>query len=90
MCFTTGRGSAFGFKPAPSVKLATNTPMYERLEEDMDIDCGVILDKGVPVAEMGERIFQLLLSVASGEPSKSEALGLGDNEFVPWLVGAVM
>jgi altronate hydrolase len=90
VCFTTGRGSAFGFKPAPSIKLATNTPMYERLEEDMDVNCGEILDKGVPVEEMGERIFRMLLSVASGEPSKSEALGLGDNEFVPWLVGAVM
>ncbi len=90
VCFTTGRGSAFGFKPAPSVKLATNTPMYQRLEEDMDLDCGEILDGGVSVEEMGERIFRLLLAVASGEPSKSEALGLGDNEFVPWLVGAVM
>ena len=90
VCFTTGRGSAFGFKPAPSIKLATNTPMYERLQEDMDLDCGPILDKGVPVAEMGERIFRMWLNVASGQQSKSEALGLGDNEFVPWLVGAVM
>ncbi len=90
VCFTTGRGSAFGFKPAPSIKLATNTPMYQRLEEDMDINCGEILDKGVPVEAMGERIFQMFLAVASGEKSKSEALGLGDNEFVPWLVGAVM
>jgi altronate hydrolase len=90
VCFTTGRGSAFGFKPSPSVKLATNTPMYERLSEDMDINCGAILDEGISVEEMGERIFRLLLAVASGEQSKSEALGLGDNEFVPWLVGAVM
>ncbi len=90
VCFTTGRGSAFGFKPAPSIKLATNTPMYERLEEDMDLDCGEILDQGVSIDEMGERIFRLFLAVASGEPSKSEALGLGDNEFVPWVIGAVM
>ncbi len=90
VCFTTGRGSAFGFKPAPSIKLATNTSMFERLEEDMDLNCGEILDKGVSVEEMGERIFRLFLAVASGEQSKSEALGLGDNEFVPWLIGAVM
>jgi len=90
VCFTTGRGSAFGFKPAPSIKLATNTPMYQRLEEDMDLNCGEILDKGVSVDEMGDRIFRLFLAVASGEQSKSEALGLGDNEFVPWLIGAVM
>jgi altronate hydrolase len=90
VCFTTGRGSAFGFKPAPSIKLATNTPMYRRLEEDMDLNCGEILDKGISVAEMGERIFRLFLAVASGEKSKSEALGLGDNEFVPWVIGAVM
>jgi altronate hydrolase len=90
VCFTTGRGSAFGFKPSPSIKLATNTPMYQRLEEDMDLNCGEILDKGVSVDEMGERIFRLFLAVASGDQSKSEALGLGDNEFVPWLIGAVM
>jgi altronate hydrolase len=90
VCFTTGRGSAFGFKPSPSIKLATNTPMYKRLSEDMDLNCGEILDKGISVEEMGERIFRLFLAVASGEQSKSEALGLGDNEFVPWLVGAVM
>jgi altronate hydrolase len=90
VCFTTGRGSAFGFKPSPSIKLATNTQMFERLSADMDLNCGEILDRGVSVEEMGERIFRLLLAVASGEQSKSEALGLGDNEFVPWLVGAVM
>jgi altronate hydrolase len=90
VCFTTGRGSAFGFKPAPSIKLATNTPMYQRLEEDMDLNCGEILDKGVSVGEMGERIFRLFLAVASGKQSKSEELGLGDNEFVPWVIGAVM
>jgi altronate hydrolase len=90
ICFTTGRGSAFGFKPVPSIKLATNTPMYERLSEDMDINCGEILSHGVPVQEMGERIFRMILEVASGKPSKSEELGYGDHEFTPWLVGAVM
>jgi altronate hydrolase len=90
ICFTTGRGSAFGFKPVPSIKLATNTPMYERLSEDMDINCGEILSHGVAVPEMGERIFQMILDVASGGKSKSEELGYGDNEFTPWLVGAVM
>jgi altronate hydrolase len=90
ICFTTGRGSAFGFKPVPSIKLATNTPMYERLSEDMDINCGEILSHGVAVPEMGERIFRMILDVASGGKSKSEELGYGDNEFTPWLVGAVM
>jgi len=73
-----------------SIKLATNTPMFERLAEDMDLNCGEILDRGVSVGEMGERIFRLFLAVASGDQSKSEALGLGDNEFVPWVIGAVM
>jgi arabinonate dehydratase len=90
VCFTTGRGSVFGFKPAPSVKLATNTPMYERMAEDMDINCGEILSGGVSVAEMGQRIFDLLLEVASGKASKSEELGFGDNEFTPWVIGATM
>ncbi|WP_207479261.1 UxaA family hydrolase [Arenibaculum pallidiluteum] len=90
ICFTTGRGSVSGFKPAPSLKLATNTPMYRRLEEDMDIDCGPVLTGEVDVKEMGERIFRLMLETASGKPTKSEALGFGDNEFVPWQIGAVM
>lgn len=90
ICFTTGRGSVFGCKPSPSLKLATNTPMYERLAEDMDIDCGEILSRGVSVEAMGERIFRRVLEVASGSPSKSEALGHGDNEFTPWVVGATM
>jgi altronate hydrolase len=90
ICFTTGRGSAFGFKPVPSIKLATNTAMYQKLWEDMDIDCGEILSKGVPVPEMGQRIFDLMLRVASGEQSKSEELGYGDNEFTPWQIGATM
>lgn len=90
VCFTTGRGSVFGFKPSPSIKLATNTPMYQRMSEDMDIDCGEVLSADVPIAEMGERIFRLMLEVASGTPSKSESLDFGDNEFTPWHIGAVM
>src|ERR1043166_788588 len=89
MCFTTGRGSAFGCKPTPSIKLATTSDIYRRMNDDMDIDCGDILD-GVSVAEKGEEIFQRVLKVASGERTKSEALGYGDLEFVPWQIGAVM
>ena len=89
IAFTTGRGSMFGSKPAPCIKLATNTPMYERLNEDMDINCGEILDGTVSVQEMGQRIFELFLRTASGEPSKSELLGLGDYEFVPWQIGVM-
>lgn len=87
VAFTTGRGSMFGAKPVPSVKLATNTPMFRRLEEDMDINCGEILDGTASMPEMAQRIFQLLLETASGKPTKSELLGLGDNEFVPWQIG---
>jgi altronate hydrolase len=87
IAFTTGRGSMFGSKPAPCIKLATNTPMYSRLTEDMDINCGEILDGAVSVQEMGQRIFELFLATASGKPSKSELLGLGDYEFVPWQIG---
>ncbi|MEQ8966626.1 MAG: altronate dehydratase family protein [Azospirillaceae bacterium] len=90
VCFTTGRGSVSGFKPAPSLKLATNTPMYQRLSDDMDINCGEVLDAGIPVAEMGRRIFDLILATASGQPSRSESLGFGDSEFIPWQIGAVM
>ena len=87
VCFTTGRGSAFGCKPAPSIKLATNTPMFLKLEEDMDINCGQILDGSASMDEMGEQIFQLILRTASGKKTKSEELGLGDHEFVPWQIG---
>lgn len=87
--FTTGRGSAFGCKPSPSIKLATNSDMYRRLTDDMDINCGDILD-GVSLEEKGQEIFDHILRVASGEQTKSEQLGYGDNEFVPWQVGAVM
>ncbi len=89
ICFTTGRGSMFGSKPAPTIKLASNTPMYKRLEEDMDVNCGLVLDGELTVPQMGERIFEQILRHASGEPTKSELLGLGDNEFVPWHLGIV-
>jgi altronate hydrolase len=87
IAFTTGRGSMFGSKPAPCIKLATNSPMFKRLEEDMDINCGEILDGNISVQEMGQQIFQLFLKIASGEKTKSEKLGLGDHEFVPWQIG---
>ena len=90
ICFTTGRGSVYGCKPAPSLKLATNTPLYERMEDDMDINCGAILDGSLGVDEAGEKIFRLILATASGEPSKSEKHGFGADEFVPWQLGAVM
>lgn len=89
ICFTTGRGSMFGSKPAPTVKLASNTPMFQRLEEDMDVNCGLVIDGELDVAQMGERIFQHILRAASGEKTKSELLGLGDHEFVPWHLGIV-
>lgn len=87
VAFTTGRGSCFGAKPAPSIKLATNTPMYQRMEEDMDVNCGAILDGRASMEEMGQLIFERILAVASGERTKSELLGLGDHEFVPWQIG---
>lgn len=89
ICFTTGRGSAFGCKPAPSMKLATNSDIYRRMVEDMDIDCGTVLD-GVSIEDKGREIFEKVLRVASGEHTKSEDLGYGDLEFVPWQIGAVM
>jgi altronate hydrolase len=88
--FTTGRGSAFGSKPSPTLKVATNTEMYNRLIEDMDVNAGRILTEGASVEEVGREIYEAWLRMASGEKSKSEAQGLGDFEFVPWQVGAVM
>jgi arabinonate dehydratase len=87
IAFTTGRGSMFGSKPAPCIKLATNTAMYRHLEEDMDINCGQIIDGEKSLEEMGRDIFELMLEVASGTKTKSELLGLGDHEFVPWAIG---
>jgi altronate hydrolase len=89
LAFTTGRGSAYGCKPTPSIKLATNTQTYERMIEDMDINCGDMLD-GVSIEDKGRQIFDRVLSVASGERSKSELLGYGDTEFTPWQIGATM
>ncbi|MFT7574026.1 MAG: altronate hydrolase, partial [Alphaproteobacteria bacterium] len=83
------RGSAYGCKPAPSIKLATNSDMYDRMSEDMDINCGDVLE-GVSLEEKGQEIFEHILATASGQQTKSEVLGYGDNEFVPWQVGAVM
>lgn len=90
VCFTTGRGSAFGAKPSPSMKVATNTEMFSRLEEDMDVNAGTILSEGRSVEAVGREIYEMWLRMASGEESKSEAQGLGDYEFVPWQIGAVM
>ncbi|WP_332658776.1 UxaA family hydrolase [Brevundimonas sp.] len=89
LAFTTGRGSVFGAKPAPSIKLASNARVASWMDEDIDIDASPVLD-GVSLAAMGEIIFARMLAVASGEPSKSETLGIGDNEFVPWQVGGYL
>jgi altronate hydrolase len=90
ICFTTGRGSVYGCKPAPSIKLATNSNLYKRMTDDMDINCGTIVDGTETVQECGARIFDLILRVASGERTKSEQLGFGADEFAPWQLGAVM
>lgn len=90
VCFTTGRGSVFGCKPVPSVKLSTNSDTYRRMTDDMDINCGEILDGSASVDEIGELIFARMLEVASGSLTKSEEIGLGDEEFTPWQLGAVM
>ncbi|MFN0153428.1 MAG: UxaA family hydrolase [Gaiella sp.] len=89
VAFTTGRGSAFGYKPAPSLKIATNTELYERQQPDMDIDAGKVL-VGVTLDELGQEIFEELLAVASGKPTKSELAGIGTEEFNPWLLGATL
>ncbi|MER8722491.1 altronate dehydratase family protein [Mesorhizobium sp. M0999] len=90
ICFTTGRGSVFGCKPTPSIKLASNTPMYERMKDDMDVNCGEILSGGETVEECGKRIFDLILRVASGERTKSEQFDFGADEFAPWVLGATV
>lgn len=90
ICFTTGRGSAYGCAPAPSIKLATNSALWQRQEEDMDLNCGQIIDGTATIEQMGQNIFERVLAVASGEHSKSELHGYGQNEFVPWQLGAVM
>jgi altronate dehydratase len=88
--FTTGRGSVSGYKPVPCIKLATNSEMYGRMSEDMDVNCGDVISEGVSLAAKGEEIFESFLAVASGARTKSEALGFGGAEFVPWQIGAVM
>jgi altronate hydrolase len=90
ICFTTGRGSAYGCAPTPSMKLATNNALWVRQSEDIDINCGEIIDSGVSIQEKGAEIFEMILRIASGEKTKSENHGYGQNEFVPWQIGAVM
>jgi len=90
VCFTTGRGSVFGCKPSPSIKLATNTPMFQRMEDDMDINCGTILDGEESVEQVGARVFERMIRVASGERTKSEGFDVGGAEFAPWVLGATM
>ncbi len=89
LVFTTGRGSVLGLKPTPCIKVATNTPMYERMSDDMDLDAGPVLE-GEPVASAGRRIFELILDVASGQRTKSEQQGVGEEEFDPWQIGPVL
>ncbi len=89
ICFTTGRGSVFGCKPVPSIKLATNSIMYRHMDDDMDINCGVILE-GTPLETVGRQIFEEVIAVASGKKSKSELSGVGEEEFAPWMIGPVL
>ncbi|MDD5334087.1 MAG: altronate dehydratase family protein [Rhodoferax sp.] len=90
ICFTTGRGSAYGCAPSPTLKLATNSALWRKQEDDIDLNCGEIIDGSRSIAQMGQQIFELLLATASGVKSKSEQHGYGQNEFVPWQIGAVM
>lgn len=88
--FTTGRGSVSGYQPTPCIKLSTNSEMYARMSDDMDLNCGDIVSEGVSIEQKGEELFEMLIRVASGEHTKSEELGFGGVEFVPWQIGAVM
>lgn len=90
ICFTTGRGSVFGSKPVPTIKVATTTALFERMRSDMDFNSGPIVDGTLSVEEAGRQLFRLILAVASGQRTCSETNGIGDREFVPWLQGAVM
>src|SRR5687767_6003617 len=90
LCFTTGRGSVFGCKPTPSLKLATNSSLYKRMTDDMDINCGTVVDGEETIQDNGKRIFDLILRTASGHKTKSEVLGIGDDEFEPWKIGATI
>ena len=89
LCFTTGRGSVCGFKPVPCLKLASNSLMYSRLSQDMDINCGLVVEGEITIEQTGQIIFQNILDTASGQKSKSEAFGFGESEFVPWHMGVV-
>jgi altronate hydrolase len=89
VCFTTGRGSVFGGKPAPSLKLCSNSETYRHMTEDMDVNCGEIADGAASVEEMGRRVFDLIVATASGERTASERLGFGEEEFTPWQLGTV-
>ncbi len=90
ICFTTGRGSAYGCAPAPSLKLSTNNALYQRQKDDIDINCGEIIEGRMGIDELGQQIFEHILACASGQASRSELHGYGQNEFVPWQLGAVM
>ena len=90
ICFTTGRGSAYGCKPAPSLKLATNSALYAHQEEDMDFNCGTIVDGKESIEASGRKFFELVLATASGQKTKSEQWGYGEDEFAPWVLGATM
>ena len=87
--FTTGRGSCYGCKPSPSIKIATNSPMFHRMSDDMDVNAGKVLENET-VQGVGEEIFEKIIAVASGEQTKSEEHGIGDEEFVPWMIGPVL
>ena len=88
--FATGRGSVSGYQPTPCIKVSTNSEMFARMAEDMDLNCGDIVTRGVSIEQKGEELFEMLIRVASGEQTKSEELGFGGVEFVPWQIGAVM
>jgi altronate hydrolase len=90
LCFTTGRGSVFGCKPTPSIKIASNTALYNRMADDMDINCGTVIDGTQTVQEAGAQIFEEMLAVASGRPTRSEVHGFGEEEFQPWLQSATL
>ncbi len=87
--FTTGRGSVFGSKPAPTIKIASNSALAAHMSEDIDLDCGRLLSGEATLDQLGEEMFALILSVASGTQSASESSGLGGEEFVPWVPGAM-
>jgi altronate hydrolase len=90
ICFTTGRGSAYGCAPSPSLKLSANTALWFMQEDDIDINCAEVIDGSASIDQMGEHIFRLMLATAPGERTRSEEHGYGQNEFVPWALGAVM